>query len=336
MPECKDAVMIKYHTEKDAINALIESQGEDFAQYRRKWDQANNFELEPDFPLFLHIEPSYKCNFRCTMCVQGIPELKEKFGYSERMTTGEIIKILEEGRKYNCPSISFQGDNEPFLIREITDWFALAKDYGFLDIMVNTNGSVMNDKIAEKIIRSGLTRIRFSLDAVTEVTYSKIRIGGKYRNIIANIELFLRKRKELISDLPKVGVNFVRMKENKHELEDFILFWNNKVDYLVIQDFMSPDVEGDYSYGAEGMSGQGKSVFKCTQPWQRLYIRGNGEVTPCCAMFSLYLKLGDIASDSLYELWNSKAAKELRRLHAEGRYAENYVCLKCSKSGQTL
>ena len=189
--------MTSYKTENDAIKSLIELQGKNFMLYRRKWEQVNRFEMESDFPMFLQIEPSYKCNFQCTMCVQGIPELKEKFGYPERLTTKEITRILAEGRKYNCPSISFQGDNEPFLIKEMTDWISLAREYGFIDIMVNTNGSVMNAKIAEKVIKSGLTRLRFSLDAFTEETYSRIRIKGKIRNIVSNIELFLWKRKEL-------------------------------------------------------------------------------------------------------------------------------------------
>ncbi|MGQ2865844.1 SPASM domain-containing protein, partial [Leptospira interrogans] len=58
---------------------------------------------------------------------------------------------------------------------------------------------------------------------------------------------------------------------------------------------------------------------------------GNGDVTPCCAMFSSYLKLVDTTKLSLVDLWNSKEAKDLRKIHKEGRYHENPICLKCSK-----
>ncbi|MCR9140716.1 MAG: radical SAM protein [bacterium] len=316
--------------ESSIVGELEKIKGPKFAEYRKKWDEVNRFEFESDFPMFLHIETSYKCNFRCPMCVQGIPALRDKFGYEEAMTTEKITGILKEAQKYNCPSISFQGDNEPFLIREIVDWFKLAADHGFLDIMVNTNGSIMTERLAEQIIKSGLTRIRFSLDAITEETYSKIRLGGVFEKTMRNIDLFLRKREELGSELPKVGVNFVRMKQNEHEVDDFVKYWNDRVEYVVIQDFMTPDTEGDY----EDLSGhreEKEDTFKCNQPWQRLYIRGNGEVTPCCAMFSSYLKMGDIGETSLKDIWDSSAAKELRKLHAEGRYHENPVCLKCSK-----
>lgn len=319
-------------TEADIVRQLIELKGPEFKAYREKWDKVNSFKLETDFPMFLHIEPNYACNFRCPMCTQGNPELKEKFGYTERLTTTGIAKILAEAQKHGCPSISFQGDNEPFLIREITTWFQMAREAGFLDIMVNTNGSIMTPDLAKRIVESGLTRIRFSLDAITEETYKRIRVGGDFHKTYANIELFLSVRKELGSMLPRVGVNFVRTSMNAHEVEAFKDYWNPKVDFIVIQDFMTPDVQGKFEH-LDVDDRAAVENFKCPQPWQRLYIRGNGDVTPCCAMFSSYLKLGDSRETSLADLWNSKEARALRQLHAEGRYRENPICLKCSKNG---
>lgn len=322
---------IKYRTEADAVEELKRLGGQEFNAYREKWDLANQFELETEFPLFLHIESNYKCNFRCPMCTQGVPELKKKFGYSERLETHDIAKILEQAKQYKCPSISFQGDNEPFLVKQMPDWFRMAKDAGFQDIMVNTNGSVMNENLAMRIVESGLTRLRFSLDAITSETYSKIRLGGNFAKVMQNIEAFLAVRSRLKSALPKVGVNFVKMALNAHEVEAFEHYWTDKVDYIVIQDFMTPDIQGDYHH-LDVVDRAPAPEFRCPQPWQRLYIRGNGDVTPCCAMFSSYLKLGNIHEHSLVELWNSPEAKSLRKLHAEGRLRENAVCLKCSKN----
>ena len=323
---------IKVRSEADIVEDLKELGGEQFVAYRNQWDKVNRFELETEFPMFLHIEPNYTCNFRCPMCTQGVPELKQKFGYSERLETVDIARIIEEAKRVGCPSISFQGDNEPFLIKQIPDWFRMAKDAGFLDIMVNTNGSVMNERLAVRIIESGLTRLRFSLDAVTEQTYSKIRIGGSFEKVCRNIELFLRIREKMKSPLPKVGVNFVKMAVNAHEVDRFKEYWAPKVDYVVIQDFMSPDIQGNYKH-LDVADRSPVPEFRCQQPWQRLYIRGNGDVTPCCAMFSSYLKLGNINQNSLTALWKSPQARELRKLHAEGRFRENPVCLKCSKNG---
>lgn len=321
-----------HKTEADAVAGLAEIGGAAFRAYRARWEAVNRFETETEFPLFLHVEPNYVCNFRCPMCTQGVPELKAKFGYDERLTTADVAAILAEGQRWGCPSISFQGDNEPFLIKEIPDWFAMARAAGFLDVMVNTNGSAMTPTLARRIIASGLTRIRFSLDAAVEETYRRIRIGGDYRRVVDNIGMLLQARAAAGSALPKIGVNFVRMAVNAHETAAFIAQWNDRVDFIVFQDFMTPDVEGDYDGLDVADRAAAAGDFRCAQPWQRLYIRGNGDVTPCCAMFSSYLKLGNIRERSLHALWNDPQAKALRRLHAEGRYRENAVCLKCSKT----
>ena len=103
-----------YPTEQEAIKIIEQVKGEPFKEYRKKWDKVNNFELQTDFPLFLHIELLYKCNFRCPMCTHGDPKLIKKYGYHERFKNDDVKKILEEGAKYGCPSVSFQGDNGLF------------------------------------------------------------------------------------------------------------------------------------------------------------------------------------------------------------------------------
>ena len=324
--------MARFKTEADIVEELKEFYGEEFSRYRNEWDKVNNFELETPFPLFVHIEANYHCNFSCVMCTQGSQKLMDKFGYSERLATSDIKNIIEQGKAFGCPSISIQGDNEPFLVKDMPDWFHMAKEAGFQDIMVNTNGSVMTEKLAVRIIESGLTRLRFSLDAITEDVYKQVRVGGDFEKVKKNLSFFLEVRDRLKSPLPKVGVNFVKMAVNAHELEPFTEYWGDKVDYIVVQDYMAPDIGGEY----DALDIEDRAPvqgFRCPQPWQRLYIRGNGDVTPCCAMFGSYLTIGSIHKDSLVDIWNSTEAKELRKLHAEGRYRENPICLKCSKNG---
>ncbi|HPN83949.1 MAG TPA: radical SAM protein [Victivallales bacterium] len=265
------------------------------------------------------------------MCARNT-RTEKKFYYKERLNTERILRILREGADNNCPSVSFQGDNEPFLIDEITDWFGIAKGMGYLDIMVNTNGTIMSDELAEKIIKSGLTRLRFSMDAIKEETYFKIRGGDLLPKIKENVLKFLEIKDKLKSDLPFVGVNFLKLRENSHELEDFIQFWRDKADFIVLQDFITPDIYGDYN-AMDIETRQKSALFKCNQPWQRLYIRGNCDVCPCCAMFCSYLKLGNLNHSSLKEMWHSKKMKGLREIHKNGLYYKNKVCNKCTKSG---
>ena len=64
-----------------------------------------------------------------------------------------------------------------------------------MDIMLNCNGSAITKKKAKQILDSGLTRMRFSLDAFSQETYEKVRVGSiPLARVIKNIETFLDER----------------------------------------------------------------------------------------------------------------------------------------------
>ena len=321
-------------SEGDVNSKLSSIIGKKFEKYREKWDAINRFELETDFPLFLQLETNQICNLRCPSCPIGQPGTNaKKYISSGKMDWNLYQKIILEGEKYDCPSMEPQGTNEPFLDQNLENSIRFAADHGFIDIMLNTNGTLLTEERARKVLKSGITRLRFSLDAATKETFEKVRLGAKYDSTMKNIERFLEIKKQEKFDLPVVGVNFCKTKFNEHEEEAFIEKWNDKVDIIVIQDFQPPDLDTNYS---EFLSS--KSVFRekiqesgynCQQPWQRVLVRSNGEVCPCCAFFSEELSLGNLKDHSLHELWNSKEMHDLRVMHKRGNYEENPWCKKC-------
>ena len=105
--------------------------------------------------------------------------------------------------------------------------------------MLNNNGSAFTKRRAEQILDSGLTRLRFSLDAATPETYAKVRVGSIHLNkVIKNIEYFLELKEKKNYKLPIVGVS--QMSHNEHEVDDFIKFLKDKVDIIVTKDLFHP------------------------------------------------------------------------------------------------
>ena len=243
-------------------------------------------------------------------------------------------KIILEGDKYGCPSVEPQGTNEPFLDPNLESYIKFASDHGFMDIMLNTNATLLSEQRSRKFLKSGVTRVRFSLDAATKETYEKVRLGGNYETTMKNIDNFLKIKKQEKFDLPVVGVNFCKTRFNEHEEELFIETWKDKVDFIVIQDFQPPDLTKDYSEFLTNSTSVFRekiqnSGFNCQQPWQRVLIRSNGEVCPCCAFFSEELTLGNLKDHTIHELWNSKEMRDLRDIHKTGNWKENEWCKKC-------
>ena len=220
-----DGKVVTLGTEKDVNAKLAEIIGTKFTKYRELWDKANRMEIVTDFPLFLHLDMNQECNYKCPHCIIGTPSEVKEYYEGDYVNFDSFKRIIDEGSEHGCPSMEPQGNNEPFLIKNLHEYIEYAHKKGFIDIILNNNGSALTKKRGAQILDSGLTRLRFSLDAFTPETYSKVRVGSiPLERVIKNIETFLELREKGGYKLPLVGVSFCKMKQNEHELDQFINF----------------------------------------------------------------------------------------------------------------
>ena len=317
---------------------LAEIKGPNFTDYRRRWDAAQRFEIELDYPLHVDLELTFACNLRCPMCIMSLSknELKSWGDQRARMTLETAKRLIDEGVREGQVSLGLNGTNEPLLTPYLVDIIEYANAQGIIDIMFNINGFLLTEELSHRLIDSGLTRIMFSLDAITSDTYDKIRVRSNFNRVMDNIETFLRVKREKRAALPLVRVSFVKMSVNEHELDDFIAHWATKVDFLSIQQYGNP-FQGDgkeekEQLRAQNLDFQFDEVFRCPQPWVRALVRNDGSVIPCCAFLGMKFDMGNIHQKSLKDLWQSEEWNELRKLHREGRYAEEPICKECKVS----
>jgi MoaA/NifB/PqqE/SkfB family radical SAM enzyme len=209
--------------------------------------------------------------------------------------------------------------------------------------MTNTNGSAITKTRSQKILDSGLTRLRFSLDAFTDKTYKTVRVGAlDLDKVKKNIFTFLDLKEKGGYKLPIVGVSFCKLRNNIHELEDFQNYWKDIVDIVSIQTYVPPTLNKKKHfdhYTEDQFYKEPNLTFKCNQPFNRLQIRNN-EIFPCCYSLVMGDKgsknfkdflIGDLNKDTLYQAWNGKKMKALRELHANGNLVKNPTCLNCAK-----
>ena len=71
------------------------------------------------------------------------------------------------------------------------------------------------------------------------------------------------------------------------------------------------------------------SGFHCSQPFQRMFLKCNGNVTICCYDSADELITGNWKKESLYDIWNGETYKSIRKVHREGRYYKMDICRKC-------
>lgn len=316
------------------INAFLgDILGSDFREYRRCWKEATNFQLITDYPIHIDFELNHFCNLRCIMCIFGIPKSKRVYEPKQNDFPLEKAKeIIKEGVALGLRSIGVAYYGEPLLKSGILEFCNWARDNGILDIIFVTNATLLTSKISQAILDSGITRLRFSLDAVSKDIYEKIRVGAKYEDTYSNIFEFLQQKKEKRCLLPVTSANFVLMKMNEHELDDFMAFWEGKVDYVVIQQL----VNFNFNITNKATCGVVAKRFRCPQIFQRLIIRADGTVVPCCSGFGEKMPLGNVFTDSIKSIWKSKQEAKLREIHKKGEYYKNAICLECASSSTAI
>ena len=327
-----DNKVVHYSKDEDVNIKLAKIIGPKFTEYRKRWDAINNFSEVSEFPMFLHLDMNQNCNLACPHCIVGHKSIYKNYYQNNLnpLSWEDYQKVILEGEEFGCPSMTPQGNNEPLLMSDLEKYILFANKHGFFDIMMNTNAILLTEERSKSILDAGFTRLRFSLDAATSDTYYKVRNNRQYNKIKKNIKTFLNLKEKGGYKLPITGVSLCKMSNNEHEVNMFYEKWKNMVDIITIQTFIPPFFEKDFSsYYPKDQTYQNENPkkFQCPQPFQRVVIR-NYEITPCCAMFSNLLKIGDL-KDGIYNAWNSDLMKNIQEIHANGNYQENKICKQC-------
>lgn len=321
----------QFGCKSDVSSILAKNIGPDFLKYRERLERAVRFQEELEFPIHIDFETIFGCNLRCIMCTHG---QKESTASRQRLMEFSLFKkIIDEGTKYGLSAIGLDQEGEPLLVDNLLEYISYAKGKGMLDIIINTNALLLNKEKTEELLTSGLTRIHFSLDAISEETYNKIRIGSDFKKVTENVLYFCKRKKELKRELPITRVSFVKMKYNENEMDSFVKFWTPYVDAIAIQEYNNPVLDYSKLNQLYANARIRNKNFRCTQPWFRVVVLSDGTVLPCCLVgVSLKMALGNAYKDTIYNLWNSDAMKYLRKLHKEGRYYENKICKVCAEN----
>ena len=111
----------------------------------------------------------------------------------------ETFKLLVDQAEGNIEFVSLASRGEPLLCPYIKEMLAYTRDK-FLNLKINTNASVLDERMSHSILTSGVKTLVFSADAADENLYSKLRVNGKLAKILANIKQFQEIR---IKNYPK-------------------------------------------------------------------------------------------------------------------------------------
>ena len=98
----------------------------------------------------------------------------------------------------------------------------------FLGLKINTNASMLNEKLIHSILNSNFSEIVFSVDGADKNTYEKIRINGKFDKVFNNLKLFADIKKKFYRNIQTIvkisGVkisNDIKVKSLEEKFKEF-------------------------------------------------------------------------------------------------------------------
>lgn len=188
----------------------------------------NQLAEEKKLLLRVMFELTYACNFKCKHCYVP-PDYKKKYKSIE-LKTKEVFSILRQLKEAGCFYLGFTG-GETFLRKDIIEILDYAKQCGF-EVIVYTNGSLINEKIACRLANLRLNKIDITIPAMSREAFKQITGKDKARDKVFGAVEFLREQginpdfkscllKDNQQEMGKIK-EFTRHLHSRHRLDDLL------------------------------------------------------------------------------------------------------------------
>lgn len=89
-------------------------------------------------------------------------------------------------------------------------------------ISISSNGTLINERWARRLVELPLQSLTISLDAATPETYAKLRRGGEFEVVLNNLRRLQSIKRELGSAYPVIDTFFVIMRSNFREIPAYL------------------------------------------------------------------------------------------------------------------
>lgn len=297
--------------------------------------------LPLDTPLRIMIDPTNACNFKCTFCPTGSPELLKSVGRKiANMKLDNFKKIIDDISKFpqKIKKLSLYKDGEPLINKNIVEMIDYAKTSNVTEcIAMTTNASLLTRKKSIQIIEAGLDEIRISVEHVSDADYLEVTgTFGDYHKIIENVSALWEECARRDGSL-SIHVKILDANLTEEQRQTFMSDFSPISDLINIDNLMgwSGETGSDWMGGDEPATGMdGKTPLKadrkvCPSPFYGLNINSNGSVSLCCVDWSHQTVIGNAFDTSIVDMWNGDKINEFRSLHLRGERSKISVCKDC-------
>lgn len=274
-------------------------------------------------PYALVLDTNNICNLHCPLCPTGIGAIDRTKGRMETTTFEHII----DHTGGDVFMLALHNWGEPLLNRRLFDMIAYAHAAN-VGTVVSTNGTILREGDAERLITSGLDHLIFSVDGVSQNVYEGYRVGGNIDTVFANMRTTVEARRRLKSHFPLIEWQFLVRRGNEHEVPlarakakelgvDILKFAplgimlgnaTRPFDHALVDEWLAPSAADTIAaHKAEYLIQK-----PCFWLWKSAVINYDASVAPCCWLSRTNGDFGSLEQHSLPEIWNGPAYQSAR------------------------
>lgn len=306
-------------------------------------------------PYLVAIGGNYSCNYRCVFCEWFSPmvkKLKKEVHSPDYHMEMDVYKGLVRELGALGTRMVLIGDIEPFMDAQLIEKIEYAKHYN-LGVITVTNGSLINEEKAEKLVDLKLDYLSVSINAGTPETYPRIHVTETeetFERIISMVSLIESLKEKKRTAFPHTRLSMVACNRNYHEIVKLVeLCKETGVKTAFIKRLIPPSKEiaeelalthsqkkemtkylvealkyaNRYNINLDvewpDWAGSHKTQVRradipCYYGWLFSMVDGNGDVYPCCFQNRIAsCKIGNIKKDNFTKLWFSKRYQDFRK-----------------------
>ena len=268
--------------------------------------------LEDFSTVVLRLESTNYCNFECIFCTYG--EMERAKGF---MPETFAYGVLKEASELGIKKLDLRFMGEPILDKRLPKIASKARQFGFNQIYIHTNGYGLTPKLLNKWKSGGITEAIISISPTRE--FSLTRPNKSANRFFKYVEELLKHPNDL--DIVKFDYINSGISTPSEEEEFFNLF----------KKYNALDKVNNISLHNWG-NGTTNKHFLCHRLWSSITVLWDGRISLCCLDSDGEYILGNLNENSLKDIVNSDQYINIRKNHAKGLFLNK--CEKCDFPAQ--
>jgi len=309
---------------------IISNNSSSFLKERKEktYHTCDTTTLTPPFPINALVELSNVCNHKCVFCAN--PTMERQKGFLDFQV---YDRFISDGVKLGLREVGLYTTGEPFVVKNIDNYIASAKQSGIDYVYITSNGALATPERLVSAVHSGLDSIKFSFNAGSRETYQQVHGVDDFDKVVKNIKFISKYRKKNNIDLKLIVscivTKVVEERDEKTKLKKLLLPYIDEISFQGVHGLMGQSLD-QLSSIASGMTDTitTEKAKPCPMLWNRVHVSHEGYLSLCCVDFENSLVYADLNISSLEKSWHNAIITKMRKRH-QSQELDGTLCKNC-------